>query len=380
MAQPLALTAGIRKPQRGSAQGPGGLVMLHLVESTQRDSQNELASAIDEAGRLAALKSYEILDTPPEAAFDHITALAADLFKAPVSIISFLDGSRLWFKSHTGIDATQMDRLSGATSEFTLRREFNPSFFISAPLRTADGHLLGTLSVIDNQPRETEPFHTGHLAALARIVVDLLELRLARNNASARAGLMAAEIDHRAMNSLQFVASLLHLQSRAVGAEAGRQLVTAANRVLAVARVHRNFAADATADRIPVLAYLRRLCGELSDILEAPVAVEGSDASVPTTQILAIGLVVNELVTNAKKHGDGAIKVTFEARDDGRNELSVLDRGAGLPEGFSLVATRADALGMKVVAALTSQLDGKLSAGPNPAGPGACFTLVFPAT
>jgi two-component sensor histidine kinase len=155
-------------------------------------------------------------------------------------------------------------------------------------------------------------------------------------------------------------------------------LTAAANRVLAVARVHRNFAAEATADRIPVLAYLRRLCGELSDILAAPVAVEGSEASVPTKQILSIGLVVNELVTNAKKHGDGAIKVTFEAREDGQNELCVRDRGAGLPEGFSLGVARADALGMKVVAALTSQLEGKLSAGPNPAGPGACFTLVFP--
>ena len=355
--------------------------MLHLVESTQIHHADVSAFATDEAGRVAALKRYEILDTPAEAAFDHITALAADLFKAPISIISFLDGRRLWFKSHHGIEATQIGWATDATSDFALRREFSPSFFASAPLRTADGHDLGTLCVIDHQPRQIEAFQTGHLEALANIVVDLLELRLAKNNASTRAVLMAAEIDHRAMNSLQFVASLLHMQSRAVGPESGRQLVTAANRLLAVARVHRNFAAEATAERIPVVAYLRRLCGELSDILAAPVAVEGSDASVPTTQILAIGLVVNELVTNAKKHGDGAIKVTFNVQADGQNELCVLDRGAGLPEGFSLGVARADvALGMKVIAALTLQLDGELSAGPNPAGPGACFTLVFPAT
>jgi two-component sensor histidine kinase len=356
--------------------------MLNLVESTQHNHADALPSTPAEAGRLAALKRYDILDTPQEAAFDHITALAADLFKAPISIISFLDGGRLWFKSHHGLDATEIKWGRDATSsavELRLRREFNPGFFACAPLRTPDGHDLGTLCVIDHHSRQIEPAEIRHLEALAKIVIDLLELRLAKKNASARAGLMAAEIDHRAMNSLQFVASLLHLQSRAVGAEAGRQLATAANRVLAVARVHRNFAAEATADRIPVLAYLRRLCGELSDILAAPVAVEGSEASIPTRHILAIGLVVNELVTNAKKHGDGAIKVTFCAREDGQYELCVLDRGAGLPEGFSLGATRADALGMKVVAALTSQLDGKLSAGPNPAGPGACFTLVFPA-
>ena len=356
--------------------------MLNLVESTQHNHADALLSTTTEAGRLAALKRYDILDTPPEAVFDHITALAADLFKAPIAIISFLDGGRLWFKSHHGLDATEIKWGRDATSsavELRLRREFNPGFFACAPLRTSDGYDLGTLCVIDHHPRQIELVESRHLEALAKIVVDLLDLRLARNDASARAVLRAAEIDHRAMNSLQFVASLLHLQSRAVGPEAGRQLSTAANRVLAVARVHRNFAADATADRIPVLAYLGRLCGELSDILATPIAVEGSETNVPMAQILAIGLVVNELVTNAKKHGDGAIKVTFCALDDGQYELCVLDSGAGLPEGFSLGTTRADALGMKVVAALTSQLDGKLSAGPNPAGRGACFTLVFPA-
>lgn len=357
--------------------------MLNRVESTQHNHVEVQASTTAEAARLAALKRYDILDTPPEASFDHITALAADLFRAPIAIISFLDGGRLWFKSHYGLNATEIKWGRDATSsavELRLRREFNPGFFACAPLRTADGHDLGTLCVIDHRPRQIELPEVRHLEALAKIVVDLLEFRLAKHNASARAGVIAAEIDHRAMNSLQFVASLLQLQSRAVGAEAGRQLATAANRVLAVARVHRNFAANATADRIPVLTYLRQLCGELSEILATPVAVEGSEANIPTTHILAIGLVVNELVTNAKKHGEGMIKVTFSTREDGQYELCVLDGGAGLPEGFSLDATRADALGMKVVSALTSQLDGKLSAGPNPAGPGACFTLVFPAS
>jgi two-component sensor histidine kinase len=357
--------------------------MLHLVETAKGDRSGTLVSTIDDADRLAALKHYEILDTPPEAAFDHITAFAADLFKAPIAIISFLDGNRLWFKSHHGLEAAQISwapDLSGSAAELRLRREFNPSFFASASLRTADGHDLGTICVIDRQPRPIDLSPIRHLEALAKIVVDQLELRLAKNRASARAHLMAAEIDHRAMNSLQFVASLLQLQSRSVGPEAARQLATAANRVLAVARVHRNFAADETADRIPVLAYLRRLCGELSDILGAPVAIEGSEASVPKMHILAIGLIVNELVTNAKKHGDGAIKITFGSRGDGHYELCVLDHGEGLPKDFSVDAPGRDGLGMKVIAALVVQLDGKLSAGANPAGSGACFTVTFPAT
>jgi two-component sensor histidine kinase len=356
--------------------------MLRLVEAKKNDRPDTLVSTINEADRIAALKRYEILDTPPEAAFDHITALAAELFKAPIALISFLDGNRLWFKSHHGLDTPEISwapDLSGTAAEPRLRREFNPSFFVSAPLRTADGYDLGTLCVIDRHPRPIElpPIH--HLEALARIAVDQLELRLAKNRAGARSALMASEIDHRTMNSLQLVASLLHLQSRSAGPEASRQLAAAANRVLAVARVHRNFAADETTSSIPVVAYLRRLCGELSDILNAHVTVEGGEASVPTAQILAIGLIVNELVTNARKHGDGTIKVTFGTSADDQRELCVLDRGKGLPKGFSPNAQDRDGIGMKVIAALASQLDGEFTAGANPAGRGACFTVTFPA-
>ena len=356
--------------------------MLHLVETEKDNFPDTLVSTVNEADRIAALKRYEILDTPPEAAFDHITALAAELFKAPIALISFLDGNRLWFKSHHGLDASQISwtpDLSGTATEPRLRHEFNPSFFVSAPLRTADGYDLGTLCVIDRLPRPIELPPIRHLNALAKIVVDQLELRLAKNRTGTRSALMASEIDHRAMNSLQLVASLLHLQSRSASPEASRQLTAAANRVLAVARVHRNFAADETASSIPVVAYLRRLCDELSDILGARVTVKGSETSVPTAQILAIGLIVNELVTNAKKHGDGAINVTFGVQADGQYELCVLDRGKGLPKGFSPTSQDRGGIGMKVIAALVSQLDGKLTAGTHPAGSGTCFTVAFPA-
>lgn len=334
--------------------------------------------------RLAAAKNYEILDTPPEEAFDRITALAADLFTAPIAIISFFDRQRqrLWFKSHHGLDATGISGgpdTSGPAMEQRIRREFDVGFFVGVPLRTSDGYDLGTLCVIDSRPNEAEPHQIRQLETLAAIVVDLLDQRLARLLALARANLMSSEIDHRTMNSLQFVASLLNLQSRSVGPEAAKQLATAANRVLAVARIHRNFSADEIADRVPVLAYLRRLADELAVILGVDITVEGAEASVPKSQIMAIGLILNELATNAKKHGDSAIDVTFFTRADGQYEICVLDHGPGLPDGFSLDGPARDGLGLKVITALMTQLGGKLSAGPNPAGSGACFTVIFPA-
>src|SRR5277367_5066320 len=89
--------------------------MLHLVKPAEGDGLDILASANevpvdDERLRLAALLRYEILDTAPEAACDRITALAADLFGVPISIIGFVDRDRIWFKSHHGLDATEIER------------------------------------------------------------------------------------------------------------------------------------------------------------------------------------------------------------------------------------------------------------------------------
>ena len=127
------------------------------------------------------------------------------------------------------------------------------------PLRTTDGFDLGTLCVMDSRPIAVDARRIRQLETLAAIVMDQLEVRLASRRAEAQAVIMAGENDHRTMNSLQFVASLLNLQSRAVHTtEAAGQLTAAANRVSAVARVHRTFAAEPSAQRLPILAYLRR--------------------------------------------------------------------------------------------------------------------------
>ena len=367
--------------------------MLHVVKTpspTQPRSDKEIHQK--DAHRLELLKRYEILDTPPEAAFDRITALAADLFNAPIAIVSFLDGHRLWFKSHHGLDSTEVrwgPEAAVSTMETLIRGEFGLGFFVSAPLITHDGHDLGALCVIDHQPRAVDERQLRHLATLAALVTDRMELRLTARTAAARADILASEIDHRAMNSLQLVASLLNLQSRVTQApETAQQLVIASNRVLAVARVHRNFSANESIERVLLLAYLRRLCAELAEVLDVAIDVEGTEASVPSTQVLAIGLIVNELATNAKKHGAGPIKITFTpgparsgaAKSDaaGHFELCILDEGDGLPEGFAVNRLKGNGLGIKVVTVLVAQLEGRLSAGANPAGRGACFTITFP--
>jgi hypothetical protein len=66
-----------------------------------------------EPQRIAAVKRYDILDTPPDGAFDRITAIAARRFDVPISIISIVDHDRIWFKSHHGVSVDQIGRDAG---------------------------------------------------------------------------------------------------------------------------------------------------------------------------------------------------------------------------------------------------------------------------
>ena len=156
--------------------------------------------AHDEPERLAAIRRYDVLDTPRDGAFDRITALAAKHFGVPIAIVSIVDSDRIWFKSHHGIDVEEIGRDPGLCASAILQDDpwivedaavdprtlANPlvagelglRFYAGAPLTTRDGHNLGTLCVIDQQPRQLSDEQTQTLADMAAIVMDELELRL----------------------------------------------------------------------------------------------------------------------------------------------------------------------------------------------------------
>ena len=350
-----------------------------------------------EAERLAAVRRYDILDSPPDGAFDRITTMAARRFGVPIAIISVVDEDRIWFKSHQGLPVEQIDREPGLCASAILgdtpyliedartdprslsnplvAGDFGLRFYAAVPLRTSDGHNLGTLCVIDKEPRPIDNEQIEDLKDLATIVMDQLELGLSARRAVGKANLMAKEIDHRVMNSLQFVSGLLAMQSRSpnVGGAAAH-LEQAAHRVAAVAQVHRHFYAD-SAHEVSCVAYLRRLCNDLAAILDREIVVEGDEDMVPATSIQPIGLIANEMVTNAAKHGAGRIDVAFRASAD--NRLIVCDEGSGLIDGFDPHAATAG-LGMRVITTLAKQLQGTLEAGPRADGSGWCFTVRFP--
>jgi len=161
-------------------------------------SSEEPAQDSTEAHRLSILRHYEILDTAPEAPFDRIATLAANLFNVPVALIGFLDRDRLWFKSHCGLATTEIKRIGNSTSEalqVLVGNAPETAFFASAPLCTQDGYLMGMLCVIDRQPHGAEAPLLPNLKSLADLVMDQLELRLSTRRAeisTARQGVVRA--------------------------------------------------------------------------------------------------------------------------------------------------------------------------------------------
>ena len=214
-------------------------------------------------------------------------------------------------------------------------------------------------------------------AALAREQALLREKR----DLSQRQVMLAQEFEHRLINGLQMIVSLLSLQSRtAPTPEAADQLKIAARRVAALGRVHRRLHLLDHQDKVEFTEYLRHLCADLSGLLFQEgsghaIVVEGANVEVPTTLAIPLGFIVNELVTNSAKYAEGRVTVRIEMTPTGGRSLSVSDDGPGLPAAF--LPTKSKGLGMKIVLSLVEQIGGVLHILPADSGRGARFTVVF---
>lgn len=153
----------------------------------------------NEAARLRTLRSYKILDTKPEERFDELTRLAALICGVPISLISLIDTDRQWFKSRFGLDLQETPRAQAFCTHAIMqpgmfvvpdaskdeRFAQNPlvtgdlhvRFYAGAPLAARDGHLLGTLCVIDREPHTLTEAQMEALKIVGRLVIGNIELR-----------------------------------------------------------------------------------------------------------------------------------------------------------------------------------------------------------
>lgn len=170
----------------------------------------------DERARLDALRSYAILDTRSEAAFDEIAAMAAELCDVPIAVVSLVDEHRQWSKAAHGCPRGEVERSRSFCTHAITRDEAlvvhdatrdprfahnamvtgepHIRFYAGQPLRDGAGHALGSLCLIDRRPRALPDAHRRTLRRLAAHVIHLLELR--RGNRELAACLQ--RVDHLA--------------------------------------------------------------------------------------------------------------------------------------------------------------------------------------
>ncbi len=341
----------------------------------------------DNADRLAALRRYGILDTPPEEAFDEITRLLAHVCRAPVAVINFIDEARQWFKSEIGLgvretpldisfcahailqpglfivpDATQDERFACnplVTSDPHLR------FYAGALLETSDGFALGTICVLDTVPRDLDGPQKDALRTLARQVMSQLELRRelaaqARVRDELRRASEAAERANAAKD--RFLATLSHELRTPLSPVLLAAAEWATNRDLPealrddLAMIHRNVELETRLiddlldlTRIvsgklrlhpepvrvhPLLTSVLDICA--GDIFDKDLHVE-CDLRAADDRIIAdparLQQVLWNLIKNATKFTPDGGRIRVVTSDDGRGRLriEVRDSGVGIP-------------------------------------------------
>ena len=296
-------------------------------------SNEQMSPPWNESNRLAALRSYRVLDTPPEPAFDDLVQLAAQCCQTPIALISLIDERRQWFKAEVGLGVreTPLDRsicLSamlepGLTVVPDLiedhRFASNPlvtaeprlRFYAGAVLRAPDGVPLGALCVLDHVPRDLTEEQASTLTLLARQVMSQFELRRAiaerderleaSHRVEQRQSLLVRELHHRVKNTLATVQALVGATGRSTGSfdEFYRSF---SKRISSLAKTHNLL----TEDYWQTAPLREIVLNELKPFAESRVPrfmLFGPPVELSADLAVPVGMALHELTTNAVQYG-----------------------------------------------------------------------------
>jgi len=345
-----------------------------------------------EPARLAALRAYDILDTPRESDFDDIVMLASRICDAPISVINLIDETRQWFKAETGLGVRETPLDTSLCAHVILEDDFveipdtladarmadNPlcladpglRFYAGALLKSKSGYPIGTLCVLDNQPRTLDPLQRDALRILADQVMTQIDLRAVIANET----VLRSEIDHRVKNSLQVVGAFVSLERRVSDDDEARASLERVERqIKIVAALHEHLGIAGITELIDLGPYLDQAVSLIDSTLAGDISVQGNFENVAVTprEASVVATIVNELATNASKHSfkrsSGTIilsgKRVAEAgyrlvcSDDAeQREVEAIDPGGRV------------GLGLKILRASVRQLGGTITATHNKEG------------
>lgn len=318
--------------------------------------------------RIQALESYAILDTPPEEAFDDIAKIASIVCATPVALVSFVDSSRQWFKARIGLDTIQTPldqslcvhavQRPGIFVVDDLRTDprfadkhglawLGPlCFYAAAPIIMPDGFSLGTVCVLDDEPRRLSDDQEHALKALAHQVARLLEMRKASAIATKanqyRSRLMAVA-GHDLKQPLQVINMILgSIQSTAtptvqsrleLALSSVRKLSTDLDRLALASRIGNESDAPKMLE-FPLSLVLRTIEATWKEhAAQREVRLRIRDCSLHVwTDPAMLATILGNLVGNAIKYTPpgGTILVGCRRRGFGAR-VSVLDSGSGIP-------------------------------------------------
>lgn len=340
--------------------------------------------------RLAALRSYEILDTPREEEFDDVVKLASQICETPISVINLIDRDRQWFKAEVGLGATETPLETSICAHVILSEDFviiedtqadsrtadnelcapedGLRFYAGALLKTQNGLPIGTLCVLDNKPRKLNEHQRFAIKVLAQRVMRELELRRSLKTQD----ILRDEMDHRIKNSLASIASTVRLREReATQTGDTKEAFDAIQRQLnAVAAIHEGIYCSAGTD-VNALKYLVSLTNSLEASLPRHVSVSATGTDIVISPDLAstFGLIVNEFAANTLKHGkESHTGVTLEFTLAHHNESLELTCRNNLATRTSEIDDAPSGIGARLMQASVAKHGGELEETPSKAG------------
>ncbi len=234
--------------------------------------------------------------------------------------------------------------------------------------RGGEGHLpFGVLEVDSADSGQFDLADADFLAGFA----GLLGIAIERQQADAELqkalehqAMLTREMSHRVKNSLASVVGLLRVQSRsAQSEEVQNALKDAASRITTIAQVHDHLWRSTRIGFVDIADFAGELCRKLQETLACKIDCDFDHLMIPADKAIPLGLLINELVTNAAKHAysdkSGEILVGGEGRG-AELHVVVADQGVGLPADFDMDQPRAS-LGFKVIKSLLTQLNGRIA-------------------
>ncbi|HET8613852.1 MAG TPA: histidine kinase dimerization/phosphoacceptor domain -containing protein [Sphingomonas sp.] len=223
-------------------------------------------------------------------------------------------------------------------------------------------------ALLDNAFRQALAKHRLETAA------ERAEEELRQSNA--RLETLLREVNHRVANSLQLVSAFVHMQTAALKDEGAKAaLQDTQNRIQAIAQVHRRLYSGASVDTVAMDDYLAALVAELEETWSTPTAprkllLSAEPIRLPTDRAVSLGVIVNELVSNACKYAyhpgaPGEVRIHLARQGEDGFLLKVEDDGCGMKEGAS---PRGTGIGSKVIRAMAQSLQATLRYDPDHRG------------